>query len=66
MWGEAILDSLCRVGQSVGRSVRPSPILVRSLTPLLMEGFPSNLNDTFISTSRAHVAHVSGQGQGHS
>jgi len=35
---------------SVGRSVGPSPILVRSITPLLMEGFPSNLNDTFTST----------------
>ena len=34
MWGGAILDSLCRVGRSVG----PSPILVRSITPLLMEG----------------------------
>jgi len=45
-----ILDSLCRVGQSVGRSVGPSPILVRSITPLLMEGFPSNLNDIFTST----------------
>ena len=32
------------------RSVRPSPIRVRSITPLLMEGFPSNLNDTFTST----------------
>jgi len=42
----AILDSLCRVG----RSVRPSPIRVRSITSLLMEGFPSNLNDTFTST----------------
>jgi len=38
------------VGWSVGRSVRPSPILVRSITPLLSEGFPSNLNDTFTST----------------
>jgi len=44
--GGAILDSLCRVG----RSVRPSPIRVRSITPLLMEGFPSNVNDTFNST----------------
>ena len=44
-WG-AILDSLCRVGRSVG----PSQILVRSITPLLMEGFPSILNDTFTST----------------
>jgi len=44
--GGAILDSLCRVGRSVG----PSPILVRSLTPLLMKGFPSNLNDTITST----------------
>ena len=44
--GGVILDSLCRVG----RSVRPSPIRVRSTTPLLMEGFPSNLNDTFTST----------------
>jgi len=26
-----------------------SPIRVRSITPLLMEGFPSNLNDTFTS-----------------
>ena len=99
---------------SVGPSVRPSPILVRSITPLLMEGFPSNLNDTFTSNRgcaepmlpmcqvkvkvtvkgqifnkqyytlcrvrsinpipmegfpwmcRAHVAHVSAQGQGHS
>jgi len=33
--GGAILDSLCRVG----RSVRPSPIRVRSITPLLMKGF---------------------------
>jgi len=32
------------------RSVGPSPICVRSITPLLMEGFPSNLNDTFTST----------------
>jgi len=40
MWGGgAILDSLC-----------PSPIRVRSITPLLIEGFPSNLNDTFTST----------------
>jgi len=30
--------------------VGPSPICVRSITPLLMEGFPSNLNDTFTST----------------
>jgi len=30
--------------------VGPSPILVRSINPLLMEGFPSNLNDTFTST----------------
>ena len=36
--------------RSVGRSVRPSPIRVRSITPLLMEGFPSNFNDTFTST----------------
>ena len=42
----AILDSLCRVG----RSVRPSPIRDRTITPLLMEGFPSNLNDTFTLT----------------
>ena len=44
--GGAILDSLCPVGRSVGRS----PIHVRSITPLLMERFPSNLNDTFTST----------------
>jgi len=52
--GGAILDSLCRVGRSVGPSVRPSvrpsPILVRSINPIPMEGFPSNLNDTFTST----------------
>jgi len=36
--------------RSVGPSVRPSPIRVRSITPLLMEGFFSNLNDTFTST----------------
>ena len=46
MWGGAILDSLCRVGRSVG----PSPFLVGSITPLLMEGFHSNLHDTFTST----------------
>ena len=44
--GGAILDSLSHVGPSV----RPSAILVRSITPLLMEGFPSNLNDTLTST----------------
>ena len=37
-------------GRSVGPSVCPSPIRVRSITPLLMEGFPSNLNDKFTST----------------
>ena len=46
MWGAAILDSLCRVG----RSVRLSPIRVRPISPLLMKGFPLNLNDTFTST----------------
>jgi len=58
MWGGAILNSLCRVcrsvrpsvGRSVRRSVRPCPIRVRSITPSLMEGFPSNLNDTLTST----------------
>ena len=50
VWGGAILDSLCPVGRSVRPSVCPSPIRVRSITPLLMEGFPSNLNDTFTST----------------
>jgi len=34
----------------VSRSVRLSPIRVRTITLLLMEGFPSNLNDTFTST----------------
>ena len=38
------------VGRSVGRSVRPSPIRVRSITPLLIEGLPSNFNDTYTST----------------
>ena len=42
-----ILDSLCPVGRS---AVRPSPIRVRSITPLLMEGLSSNLNDTFTLT----------------
>ena len=36
--------------RSVGQSVRLSPIRVRSITPLLIEGFPSNLNDIFTST----------------
>ena len=31
-------------------SVGPSPFRVRSKTSLLMEGFPSNLNDTFTSS----------------
>ena len=48
MWGGYTGFALSR--RSVGRSVRPSPIRVRSITPLLMEGFPSNLNDTFTST----------------
>jgi len=66
MWGW--IRFVPSVGRSVGPSVRPSSIRVRSITPLLMEGFPSNLNDTFTSTEdvRAHVAHVSAQGQGHS
>jgi len=54
VWGGAVLDSLCRVGRLVRLSVRlyvrPSPIRISSITPLLMEGFPSNLNDTFTST----------------
>jgi len=48
MWGGYTGFALsCR---SVGRSVLPSPIRVRSITPLLMEGFPSSLNETFTST----------------
>ena len=47
MWGGLYW---IRFVASVGRSVCPSPILVRSITPLRMEGFPSNLNDTFTST----------------
>ena len=35
--------------RSVGPSVRPSSIRVRSINPLLIEGFPSNLNDTLTS-----------------
>ena len=51
MWrGLYWIRFVASVGQSVGRSVGPSPILVRSITPLLMEGFSSNLNDTFTST----------------
>ena len=38
------------VSQSVGPSVHPSPIHVRSITPLLMKGFSSNFNDTFTLT----------------
>ena len=60
MWGGGLF--WIRFVPSVGRSVRPSTIRVRSITPLLMEGFPSNLNDM----CRAHVADVSAQGQGHS
>ena len=37
------------VRPSVHPSVRPSPIRVRYITPLLMEGFLLNLNDTFTS-----------------
>jgi len=49
MWGGGYTGfALSR--RSVGRSVGPSPILVRSITPLLMEGFPSNLNEAFTST----------------
>ena len=48
MWGGGLY--WIRFIASVGWSVRPSPICVRSITPLLMEGFPSNLNDTFTST----------------
>jgi len=44
--GGAILDSLCPVGWSVC----PSPIRVRSITPLLKKGFPLNLNYTYTST----------------
>jgi len=48
MWGGYTGFALSR--RSVGPSVRPSPIRVRSITPLLMEGFLSNLNDIFTST----------------
>ena len=48
MWGGGLYWILFVA--SVGRSVSPSPIRVHSITPLLMEGFPSNLNDTFTST----------------
>jgi len=49
MWGGGYTGfALSR--RSVGRFVRPSPIRVLSITPLLMEGVPSNLNDTFTST----------------
>ena len=47
MWGVYTGFALSR--RSVGQSVRPSPIPVRSIT-LLMEGFPSNLNDTCVSS----------------
>ena len=47
MWGGLYW---IRFVASVGQSVRPSPILVRSITPLLMEGFSLNFNDTFTST----------------
>jgi len=56
MWGGGLysIRFVASVGRSIVRSVRPSvrpsPIRVRSITPLLMEGFPSNLNDTFTST----------------
>ena len=47
--------------------VGPSPIHVRSITPLLMKGFPSNLNDTFTSTRGCEepMLPMSAQGQGH-
>jgi len=47
-WGGYTGFALSR--RSVVRSVRPSTIRVRSITPLLIEGFPSNLNDTFTTT----------------
>jgi len=47
MWGG--LYWICFVA-SVGRSVRPSPFRVGSITALLMKGFPLNLNDTFNPT----------------
>jgi len=53
MWGGLYwIRFVASVGRSVDRSVRPSPIRVRSITILLMEGFPSNLNDTFTLTRR--------------
>jgi len=56
MWGGGLywIRFVASVGRSVrlsvGRSVRPSPFRVRSITPLLIKGFPSNLNDTLTST----------------
>ena len=47
-WGGYTGFALSR--RLVGRSVGPPPIRVRSIIPLLMEGFSSNLNDTFTST----------------
>jgi len=52
MWGAIYWIRFWVVGRSVRQSVHPSPIRVRSITPLLMEGFPSNLNDTLNSTRR--------------
>jgi hypothetical protein len=50
MWGGgAIMDSLCRVGPSVGRLVRLH-FRVRSITPIPIEGFSSNLAQMFTST----------------
>jgi len=49
MWGRGY-TGFALLRWSVCSSVRPSPIRVCSITPLLMEGFPSNLNDTFTST----------------
>jgi len=46
-WGGYTGFALSR--RSIGPSVR-LPIHFRSITLLLMEGFPSNLNDTFTST----------------
>jgi len=49
MWGWAIMDSLCRVRPSVGRSVRLH-YRVRCINPIPIEGFSSNLAEMFTLT----------------
>ena len=58
------MGSLCRVRPSVGRSVRPSVRLhyrVRSINPIPIERFSSNLDEMFTSTRSRSQLKVTSQ-----